>query len=63
MALRKIPKIPNILKSQLSEEERKHEREAGRQAGEDSFIKAATGEISDEELARIKKLVQESRRS
>ena len=53
MVLSKMPRIPNILRSRLSEEERKHEREAGRQAGEDEFIRAATGIVSPEVLEQI----------
>lgn len=38
-------------------------REEGRQAGLDEFIRAATGEISEEALERIKERLQQSQRT
>ena len=65
-----LPKIPNIFKSQLSEEERRQAREEGekqgeergREEGEKRFAEAAAGVIPEETIERIKDRMEQSRR-
>ena len=63
MLLSKIGSTLNIFKSQLSEEQLREARQEGRKAGLDEFVKAAAGEISEEDLERIKERLQESQRT
>ena len=55
----RIPRIPNILRSQLSEEERQHER----RKGEDLAIEADMQRRPDESLAQAIERLRQSRRS
>ena len=65
-----LPKIPNIFKSQLSEEERQQAQEEGEKRGEKrgleqgerQFLEAAAGVIPEETIERIKDRMEQSRR-
>ena len=54
----RMPRIPNIFKSQTLEEGRKQ----GREEGEKRFIDAAAGVIPDETIERIKERMEQSQR-
>ena len=62
----KLPRIPTIFKTQLTEEERRQAQEEGeergREEGEKRFAEAAAGVIPEETIERIKDRMEQSRR-
>ena len=58
----KLPRIPTIFKTQLTEEERQRAREEGEERGEKRFAEAAAGVIPEETIERIKERMEQSRR-
>ena len=58
----RIPKITDVFKSQLSEEDREQARESAREEERRRFMEAAAGVIPDETIERIKERMEQSRR-